>query len=269
MEGTRQLKTQAWRTRARGRPRRPGTGIQETPVQVAGSRYYSPGLGRWTSRDPIGERGGINLHAFVRNCSADHIDALGREGRKCCLKEPLKLCWQSKDLWTGNVIIDQTVRFEHDPNPPKCCDSSCCGYAQAVRGQYRRFYLGQWQDDPKTLDSGEMLDPNEFRDDNYSRNNDAGWYHRSIDGTEEYYNGNDKTGVNDNTTSHLGNLAARLEFMAYVWDKCRGLVDLTSTIYYSVEVVPWSYPPSFSGPPKRYKITVKGIPKCSGPPKWK
>jgi hypothetical protein len=26
-------------------------------VQVAGARYYSPGLGRWTSRDPIGEPG--------------------------------------------------------------------------------------------------------------------------------------------------------------------------------------------------------------------
>jgi len=30
-------------------------------------RYYSPELGRWLSRDPIGENGGFNLYAMVGN----------------------------------------------------------------------------------------------------------------------------------------------------------------------------------------------------------
>jgi hypothetical protein len=46
-------------------------------VQVAGSRYYSPGLGRWASRDPIGERGGAHLYAFALNVPVAHIDTLG------------------------------------------------------------------------------------------------------------------------------------------------------------------------------------------------
>ena len=40
-------------------------------------RFYSPGLGRWLSRDPIGERGGVNLFSLVRNNPAAGIDYLG------------------------------------------------------------------------------------------------------------------------------------------------------------------------------------------------
>src|SRR5690606_21933028 len=32
-----------------------------------GFRYYDPVKGRWPSRDPIGEEGGLNLHAMVGN----------------------------------------------------------------------------------------------------------------------------------------------------------------------------------------------------------
>jgi RHS repeat-associated protein len=32
-----------------------------------GYRYYYPSAGRWLSRDPLGERGGVNLHGFVAN----------------------------------------------------------------------------------------------------------------------------------------------------------------------------------------------------------
>jgi hypothetical protein len=47
-------------------------------VQVAGSRYYSPGLGRWTNRDPIGEKGGVNTYGIVRNSVTGLIDVLGQ-----------------------------------------------------------------------------------------------------------------------------------------------------------------------------------------------
>ena len=41
-------------------------------------RYYSPVLGRWTSRDPIGEEGGgVNLYAFVKNIPISSIDIFG------------------------------------------------------------------------------------------------------------------------------------------------------------------------------------------------
>jgi RHS repeat-associated protein len=43
-----------------------------------GLRYYIPATGRWPSRDPIEEEGGINLYGFVGNQSTVKVDALGR-----------------------------------------------------------------------------------------------------------------------------------------------------------------------------------------------
>jgi RHS repeat-associated protein len=40
-------------------------------------RYYDPGTGRWWSRDPIREEGGLNLYGFVGNDSVSGIDYLG------------------------------------------------------------------------------------------------------------------------------------------------------------------------------------------------
>jgi len=40
-------------------------------------RVYSPGLGRWVSRDPIGEYGGINLGGFVGNSPIGRCDPFG------------------------------------------------------------------------------------------------------------------------------------------------------------------------------------------------
>ncbi len=40
-------------------------------------RYYDPRLGRWLSRDPIGEAGGFNLYAYCGNDPVNRHDALG------------------------------------------------------------------------------------------------------------------------------------------------------------------------------------------------
>ncbi|MBQ7251763.1 MAG: hypothetical protein IJS32_04090 [Kiritimatiellae bacterium] len=42
-----------------------------------GYRYYAPRLGRWMTRDPIEEKGGINVYSFLGNASADRFDTLG------------------------------------------------------------------------------------------------------------------------------------------------------------------------------------------------
>ena len=36
-----------------------------------------PLTGRWPSRDPIGERGGVNLYGFVGNDGVDYVDIFG------------------------------------------------------------------------------------------------------------------------------------------------------------------------------------------------
>jgi RHS repeat-associated protein len=40
-------------------------------------RGYKPGFGTWISRDPIGERGGINLYGYVGNAPTNRLDPTG------------------------------------------------------------------------------------------------------------------------------------------------------------------------------------------------
>jgi len=42
-----------------------------------GYRFYDPNLQRWINRDPIEERGGLNVYAFVRNDCCNRIDRWG------------------------------------------------------------------------------------------------------------------------------------------------------------------------------------------------
>jgi RHS repeat-associated protein len=44
-----------------------------------GYRWYDPLTGRWPSRDPIGEEGGVNLYGFVGNNGVEKVDVLGRQ----------------------------------------------------------------------------------------------------------------------------------------------------------------------------------------------
>jgi hypothetical protein len=46
---------------------------------ATGWTFYNPTTGRWLSRDPIGERGGNSLYAFVGNSPVKSADVLGLE----------------------------------------------------------------------------------------------------------------------------------------------------------------------------------------------
>ena len=50
-----------------------------TGLYYYGYRYYDPMTGRWPSRDPIEERGGLNLYGFVNNCGINFADKLGKK----------------------------------------------------------------------------------------------------------------------------------------------------------------------------------------------
>ncbi len=49
----------------------------ETDLLYFGYRYYNASTGRWPSRDPIGERGGMNSYTFAFNDSVNGVDSLG------------------------------------------------------------------------------------------------------------------------------------------------------------------------------------------------
>jgi RHS repeat-associated protein len=49
----------------------------ETGLYYYGFRYYHPGAGRWISRDPIEEEGGIHIYSFLENAVTIHFDGHG------------------------------------------------------------------------------------------------------------------------------------------------------------------------------------------------
>jgi len=49
----------------------------ETGLYYYGYRFYNPNTGRWLNRDPIEERGGVNLYGFVGNDGITRSDKLG------------------------------------------------------------------------------------------------------------------------------------------------------------------------------------------------
>jgi len=95
----------------------------EADLVYYGYGYYSPGLGRWISRDTIEEKGGRNLYAFVSNRTPASVDSLGRHPWPdlCCeahnrsrpewqLVNPSELCgicgrrhcWRSSGFGAGS-----------------------------------------------------------------------------------------------------------------------------------------------------------------------
>jgi RHS repeat-associated protein len=79
----------------------------------ASSLYYYPNLQRWINRDPLGEAGGLNLYAFVRNNSIYNVDLLGLKPRGGLVPEGEItreiLCWTRSGgrYWNGRYMADR------------------------------------------------------------------------------------------------------------------------------------------------------------------
>nr|WP_225977321.1 RHS repeat-associated core domain-containing protein [Paracidovorax avenae] len=79
-------------------------------------RYYDPDLGAFTTPDPIGLAGGINLHQYAPNPLA-WIDPLGWK-KKCSGRKPEKV--RSKS--TGRIIArnkNESFAMGHIKNHPE------------------------------------------------------------------------------------------------------------------------------------------------------
>ncbi len=88
----------------------------ESRLYYYGHRYYSPGTGRWLSRDPIGEVAETNLHTFCGNESVSRTDPLGLTTRRsdgwryieppCTWAE----CVQIRAVLSGGSLLDAMDR---------------------------------------------------------------------------------------------------------------------------------------------------------------
>ncbi len=100
-----------------------------------GHRFYEPPLGRWTSRDPIGERGfsisrrdakrfrttspeslnriSADLYNFVCNTPLDHIDAIGLTGTPYCR---IAIGAYHGSFLPGHTWNDDSTWHDVDPN---------------------------------------------------------------------------------------------------------------------------------------------------------
>ena len=72
-----------------------------------GYRYYIPQLGRWLSRDPIEEKGGVYLYEFVRNDGINHGDRLGLSADRSELLDETNF-----DLDCGNLKVKGDLFLE-------------------------------------------------------------------------------------------------------------------------------------------------------------
>jgi RHS repeat-associated protein len=78
-----------------------------TGLAYYGYRYYSPELGRWINRDPMGERGGVNLFGSLKNSPVHYVDPSGLKCCCCCVEKVEADCREritSKKLADGRVI---------------------------------------------------------------------------------------------------------------------------------------------------------------------
>lgn len=110
-------------------------------------RDYFPELGRWPTRDPIKERGGLNLFAFVRNAAPNAIDVRG-------------LALYAFD-GTGNVPTDRTnVRLTWESgytgNKYYLTGIGTSPSDSAIRRLY--FKITGWELDQKVADMLESLE---------------------------------------------------------------------------------------------------------------
>ena len=94
----------------------------ETELVYYGYRYYSPEMGRWGSRDPIGEWGGLNLYGFVGNGPMGSVDTLGLIPASdayacgCCCAEQIvashrDLDWDPPPQWGHFAKFDITLSY--------------------------------------------------------------------------------------------------------------------------------------------------------------
>jgi RHS repeat-associated protein len=87
----------------------------ETGLLYYGYRFYNTIDGRWPSRDPIEEEGGVNLYAMVLNAPVNTFDLLGNEPPHV---EANPKC-QCSCEWISDILMESKDRRKQSADIPK------------------------------------------------------------------------------------------------------------------------------------------------------
>jgi RHS repeat-associated protein len=100
---------------------------QYTALYYYGYRFYDPELGRWVNRDPVGERGGINLYVAMVNATINMSDAMGQSasGPPRPFLSDLSTALRRPDLvgWCG--VFSRAIKWNLHP---RASDVNAIGY---------------------------------------------------------------------------------------------------------------------------------------------
>ncbi len=90
----------------------------ETGCYYYGHRYYNPLTGRWLSKDPIEEEGGVNLYGFAGNDGVNKWDYLGMLGSCSANRPPIPNFSEEGQSCSGNpATLKKLVLNVNIPNP--------------------------------------------------------------------------------------------------------------------------------------------------------
>ena len=103
----------------------------ETSLIYYNYRYYNPANAKWLSRDPIEEKGGLNIYGFVGNKPINNTDSLGKFFFTASVVTGVIL-----NLLTDVLeVINNEILFAMSSKCAKKCPSeckSCCGNSGAT-----------------------------------------------------------------------------------------------------------------------------------------
>jgi RHS repeat-associated protein len=141
-----------WQTRFHGENRDDETGFYNY-----GYRYYLPELGKWPSRDPIEEEGGVNLYAFVGNDGINHRDALGLYTLENAQRElsergvepdlPSRVVppgYRIPGAYSNTQLFDEWLRLERADTAWLGTISECPDKICVINGEPKNCDVGGW-----------------------------------------------------------------------------------------------------------------------------
>ena len=94
--------------------------------------FFTPGIPQWPSRDPIEERGGLNLYGFISNDGAGRSDFLGREEQKHTIPKELTEADYQKLKDDGTKLLQGLCENKKCLGECGCTKETCQKEAKSI-----------------------------------------------------------------------------------------------------------------------------------------